>query len=127
MAFVLKKNGESFFYPIHLPVVSGSGASVIQRFEFRFKRLSRTRIEEMQAAQNSSAEAGIETSSLERDADYMLEIADGWKGVVDESGAELPYTRDNILALLDAYPSGASEIVKAFYEATFSGGAKRKN
>lgn len=127
MAFTLKAKSESFYYPINLAVVSESGSSVTQRFEFKFKRLSRTKINELQKQQEEISKMDVEVDSLERDSDYLMEVADGWKGVQDENGVELPFTRDNVKLLLDSVPNASGEIVKAFFESTFGGGAKRKN
>lgn len=127
MAFILKPKAESFFYGILLPIVTESGASQIQKFEFRFKRISRSKINELQKEQDNAANGDFEVDSLERDVDYVMEIADGWRYVQDETGKDLPFTRENVHALLDAYPNAAGEIVKTFFECTLGGGAKRKN
>lgn len=127
MAFILKPKAESFFYGISLPIVNENGTSQIQKFEFKFKRISRSKINELQKAQDEVANGEFEIDSLERDVDYVMEIADGWRYVQDENGKDLPYTRENVYALLDAYPNAAGEIVKTFFECTIGGGAKRKN
>lgn len=125
MAFILAKKTESFFYPIHLPLVTESGASQTARFEFRFKRLPRSRLNALQKQQEANADLDID--NLERDTDYVLEIADGWKGVEGPDGSPLEFTRENVAELLDNYPNAAGEIVKAFFEATLGGGRKQKN
>lgn len=125
MAFILAKKTDSFFYPIILPIVSDSGASTPCRFEFRFKRLPRSRLNALQKAQEAAGEHDID--SLERDTDYVMDIADGWKGVTTPDGAPVDFTRENVAELLDNYPNAAGEIVKAFFEATLGGGRKQKN
>lgn len=127
MAFILKPKADSFFYGITLPVVTENGSSQLQKFEFRFKRISRARINELQKEQDNAANGDFEVDSLERDVDYVLEIADGWRYVQGEDGKELPFTRENVYALLNSYPNAAGEIVKTFFECTLGGGAKRKN
>lgn len=127
MAFVLKAKNEGFFYTIQLPVISDSGASQIQKFDFKFKRISRSKINEIQKQQESINQGDFEIDTLERDVDYILEIAEGWRYVQDEAGKDIEFNRDNVHALLDAYPNAAGEIVKAFFESTLGGGAKRKN
>jgi hypothetical protein len=124
MAFVLAKKTDSFFYPINLPIVTDAGASQTARFEFRFKRLSRSRLNALQKAQEAASDQDVDT--LERDVDYVMDIADGWKGVEADDGP-VEFNRENVAALLDNYPNAAGEIVKAFFEATLGGGRKTKN
>lgn len=125
MAFILAPKTESFFYPVTVPVMSDSGAAQLQRFEMRFKRLPRSKLNDLQKLQESRVEQ--DEDSLERDADYVMEIADGWKEIEAPAGMPLDFTRENVLAVLDSYPAAAGEIVKAFFEATLGGGRKRKN
>lgn len=125
MGFILAKKTESFFYPIHLPIVTESGASQTARFEFRFKRVSRSKLNALQKAQEANAD--LDMDSLERDTDYVMDIADSWKGVDTPDGTPVEFNRDNVHALLDSYPNAAGEIVKAFLEATLGGGRKTKN
>ena len=125
MAFVLAKKTDSFFYPINLPIVTESGASQTARFEFRFKRLPRSKLNALHKSQEANSDLDID--SLERDTDYVLDIADGWKGVDGPDGTPVEFSRANVAALLDNYPNAAGEIVKAFFEATLGGGRKAKN
>lgn len=127
MAFVLAAKTEGFFYPIQLPIISDSGATQVARFEFKFKRVSRSKLNELQKMQEDLSNGEIEIDSLERDTDYIMEIAEGWKHVTGDDGKEIPFTRANVHQLLDNFPNAASEIVKAFFESTLGGGAKRKN
>lgn len=127
MAFVLSKKTDSFFYPVNIPVVLASGASQINRFEFSFKRLSRSRLNALQKAQESTSDLDVEVDTLERDIDYILEIADGWKGVEGVDGVAVEFTRDNVAILLDNYPNAAGVVVQAFFEATLGGGRKKGN
>ena len=125
MAFVLSRKTDSFFYPVSLPLVLENGASQSARFEFRFKRIPRSRLNALQKAQESDSDLDIDT--LERDTDYVLEIADGWKGVEGADGSSVEFTRENVNTLLDNYPNAAGVIVAAFFEATLGGGRKQKN
>lgn len=124
MAFVLTKKSEGFFFPIQLPIVTDSGATQIHRFEFKFKRVSRSKLNEIQKLQEELNKGDIEVDSLERDTDYVLEVAEGWRYVQDDAGKELPFNRENVKLLLDAFPNAAGEIVKAFFQATLGGGKK---
>jgi hypothetical protein len=48
------------------------------------------------------------------DAEFLGEVIADWSGVVDESGAAVPYSQETLAALLDAYPASASELVLAY-------------
>ena len=123
--FVLKSRTESFFYPIHLPVIAENGGTQTLRFDVSFRRISRTRLTELQQQQESVNEDAI-PDTLSRDVDYMLEIADGWRHVQDEAGQLIPFSPENVRLMFDSYPQAAGVIVAAFFEATLGGG-KRKN
>lgn len=127
MTFVLAPKTEGYFYPISLPVVSESGATAVSRFEIKFKRISRSKLNALQKAQEKISDGEVEVDSLERDTDYIMDIAEGWRQVQGQDGKEVPFNRENVYALLDDFPSAAGEIVKAFFESTLGGGAKRKN
>lgn len=127
MAFVLKAKSEGFFYAIQLPVITDTGSSQIQKFDFKFKRISRAKINELQRQQEELTKGDYEVDSLERDVDYVMEIAEGWRHIQGEDGKDLEFNRENLHALLNEYPNAAGEIVKAFFESTLGGGAKRKN
>lgn len=125
MTFILAKKTDSFFYPVNLPIVTDTGASQIARFEFRFKRVSRSQLNALQKAHETTTD--LDVDSLERDINYVLDIADGWKDVNSPDGTPVEFIRATVAALLDDYPNAASEIVKAFFEATHGGGRKAKN
>ena len=127
MSFVLAPKTEGFYYPVSIPVVSESGATSVNRFEMRFKRISRSKLNALQKSQEKITESDIEIDSLERDTDYILDIAEGWRHVRGTDGKDVPFSRESVFELLDQYPSAAGEIVKAFFESTLGGGAKRKN
>jgi hypothetical protein len=72
-------------------------------------------------------ESEVVVDSLERDTDYVMDIAEGWRHVSEADGAEdLPFNRANVWLMLNNYPNAASVIVAAFFEAPLGGG-KRKN
>jgi|LakMenE18May11ns_1017448.scaffolds.fasta_scaffold8869261_1 hypothetical protein len=127
MAFVLKPKSEGFYYGVILPVVNESGASQAIKFEMKFKRVSRSKLNDLQKAQEQMTESEVVVDSLERDTDYVMDIAEGWRYVSETDGAEdLPFNRANVWLMLNNYPNAASVIVAAFFEATLGGG-KRKN
>lgn len=124
MAFVLKAKSEGFFYPIQLPVVTEAGSTQVIKFEFKFKRISRSKLNELQKLQDDLNNGDIEIDSLERDTDYVLEIAEGWRYVQDDAGKDVPFNREAVRLLLDSFPNAASAIVSAFFQATLGGGKK---
>jgi hypothetical protein len=127
MAFVLKPKSEGFYYGIILPTINDAGSSQAIKFEMKFKRVSRSKLNELQKAQEAMAEAEVQSDSLERDTDYVMDIAEGWRYVSGAEGDEdLPFNRVNVHMMLDNYPNAAGVIVAAFFEATLGGG-KRKN
>lgn len=121
MAFVLAKETDAFPYPVTIPVVTAKGVRQSHRIELIFKRLSRA---EINALQPSIEDEG---DSLERDTDYVMAIAEDWKGVNGPDGSAIPFSRESVRDLLDFAPSAALAIVRAFTEATNGGGAKRGN
>lgn len=127
MAFVLQPKTEGFFYSILLPVVTDSGASQANKFDFKFKRVSRSKLNELQKSQEQMNESDAQIDSLERDTDYVMDIAEGWRYVDSTDGKPMDFNRENVRLMLDNYPNAASVIVSAFFEATLGGGGKRKN
>ena len=127
MAFVLQPKTEGFFYSILLPVVTDSGASQVQKFDFKFKRVTRSKLNELQKAQELMNDSETQSDTLERDTDYVMEIAEGWRHVNGPDDKPMDWCRENVHLLLDNFPNAASTIVGAFFEATLGGGGKRKN
>lgn len=130
MAFVLKPENEGFYYGILLPIINENGSSQVQKFEMKFKRVSRSKMTELQKAQEAMSESEVIIDSLERDTDYVMDIAEGWRhvrGPNTPEGETWEFTRDNVYTMLDKYPNAASVIVSAFFEATLGGGKKQKN
>ena len=124
MAFVLKAKSEGFFYPVQLPVVTEAGSTQVIKFEFKFKRISRSKLNELQRLQDELNKGDIEIDSLERDTDYLMDIAEGWRGVQDDSGKDVLFNRESVKLLLDSFPNSAGVIVGAFFNATLGGGKK---
>lgn len=48
------------------------------------------------------------------DIDLLSQVVIGWDGVNDDAGTAVPFGRDALAALLDAYPAAAGEIVSAY-------------
>jgi hypothetical protein len=121
--FVLQKKTEPFWYSVDVPIVTETGTSRTHRFDVQFSRFTRSELNDLRKRSEGMSDNG---DALENDTDYVLEIAKDWRGVSDGK-ADLPFTRENVLALLDAVPNAASAIVSAFFTATLGGGAKKGN
>ena len=48
------------------------------------------------------------------DTEYLAEVIEGWSGVFDGNDLAVPYTRESLAALLDAFPSASVEIFIAY-------------
>lgn len=123
MAFVLIKKSDPFWFAVDVPMVSESGSSRTHRFDVKFKRFTRQELNELRKRSDGMSDTG---DALENDTDYILEIAEDWRGISDGQ-ADLPFTRENVLSLLNQVPNAAGAIVTAFFAATLGGGAKKGN
>lgn len=113
--FVLSK-GASYSWPVNVSVPVSGGKFEKKVFDITFKRVSQSRLQEI---------LGAEDLKNISDASFCKEIVMGWKGIVDESGAEVPFSIENLEALLDV-PMVAKSIVTTYLE-TIAGQAKSKN
>ena len=127
MGFQLKQSTEGYFYPISLPVMTENGTSRIERFDMKFRRLSRVQINELMARTKEQKDEEFEVDALESDVDFVMEVSEGWRHVSGPDGGDLAFTRENVWMALNQFPSAAGTIAKAFYESSTGGGAKRKN
>lgn len=48
------------------------------------------------------------------DADYLHEVIASWSGIAGADDKPLPYSREALAALLDAYPAAGAELVLAY-------------
>ena len=127
MSFVLGKKDQGFFFPISIPAVTDAGSTQTSKFEMKFRRLSRSKLAELQKQQDIIGSGDADVDTLERDTDWILEVSEDWRHVNDPDGKPVPFNRDTLYTMLDMFPNAASEIVKAFFNATFNGGAKKGN
>ena len=127
MAFVLAPKTEGFFYGISIPVTTNGGASRSLDFEIKFKRFSRSKLKALSKVYDELNGLDDEIDPLERDVDYIFEIAEDWRGILDSNKENIPFEREYVTTVIDEFPSSAGAIVKAFFEATLGGGAKAKN
>jgi hypothetical protein len=110
---IVQPDSYSWGITVEFPVDGGRVEK--QTFDGVFKRLTQSRLAEIQAAI---------TKDEMRDVDLAREVLVGWKGVVDGDGDEVPFSESARDQLLDI-PLVASSIVIAFMNSLT--GAKRKN
>jgi hypothetical protein len=120
MAFVLKQSA-TYSWPVVLRLPVDGGRFEKQTFDAQFKRLSQSRINEIQdlvRAKQLNHEVELTDQSV---ADEVLA---GWGNVQDDDGQEVPYTAAAKAELLNI-PAVASGIVVAYFESVT--GSKTKN
>jgi len=85
MAFVLKKTA-SYKWPVKVEVPVDGGKFETETFDAVFKRMSRSAFMDL----------------LDKGEDALVDqILEGWEGVMDESGKEMPFTQKNKKEMLD--------------------------
>jgi len=85
MAFVLKKTA-SYKWPVKVEVPVDGGKFESQTFDAVFKKMCRSSFGDL----------------LEKGEDALLEqILEGWEGINDENGKEVPFTQKNKKELCD--------------------------
>lgn len=104
-----------YSWGITVEIPADGGRVEKQTFDGIFKRVSQTRLGEIQKA--------IEANEM-RDIDLAREMLIGWKGVIDSDGEEVPFSESARDQLLDI-PMVAAAVVIAFMQSIT--GAKRKN
>jgi hypothetical protein len=122
MAFVIAEKTAPFWYSVDVAVVSDEGVSRNHRFDIKYKRFSRSKLNELRA---ESENMSSDSDALLNDVEYVLKIAEDWRHVSDGKN-ELPFTEDNVRLMLDNVPGAAGAIVTKFFEATLGGGAAKK-
>jgi hypothetical protein len=108
MAFVLKKTA-SYKWPIKVEIPVDGGKFETQTFDAVFKKMSRS-------AFNKTVDEG--------DDALIDAILQGWDGIKDEDGKDIPFTESALTQLLEI-PTVAGQIVRAWFESLEV--AKRKN
>lgn len=122
MDFSILKDHEPFWFDVGLVRVQANGVSRSYPFKMQFNRFKRSELNELRQRSQNMPDDG---DSLERDTDYIMELACDWK--LQDGKTDIPFTRQNLLDFLDAEPSAAGAIVEAFFRATLAGGAKKGN
>ncbi len=94
--------------------LSIAGEDKPRSIKVTFKHLTRRGLAEFQARAVDVAMAAGADGGEALYVDYVHEIIDTWAGVVDADGKPLPYTRETLALLLDAYPAAGAEIVRRY-------------
>lgn len=125
---------KTFLYPVKFTVLDEQGRQQSHEIKLRFKRLSAEAnrqlladIQNLERDRKAAAEEGVTESprqQLENEADFLLQVIDGWDGV--DIGGDSVFSRDNLITLIDAVPNLIGDIWSAFFTAS-AGGQKRKN
>lgn len=104
----------SYTWPVTVEFPISGGKTEKQTFDVEFKRLTQSKIKELRDAAYQGKLTDDET---------CRQIVVGWRGVSD-NGQELPFSPENLDALLEIALVPAS-IVRSFFDSME--GAKRKN
>lgn len=123
MSFVLKQS-TTYTWPVTLILPVDGGRREKHTFEGEFKRLPQTRINEIVRQARAMERGRFDEDDVLEDQDAAKEILMGWSGVVDDDGAEIPFS-DTLLDQLLEIPTVAGQIVRAWFESLEV--AKRKN
>lgn len=107
---------ETYSWPVEVEYPVKPGVKKKESFEVEFRRLSQSKIKELLAQ--------INEGKIEDDLVVARELVVGWKGVVDESKEEVPFSEAALGSILDI-PGVGSAIVASFFESLRDG--KRKN
>lgn len=119
MAFVLRQSA-TYSWPVTLRLPVDGGRFEKQTFDAQFKRLSQSRINEIQdlvRAKQLDHEVDLTDQSV---ADEVLA---GWANVHDDDGEEVPFSATAKAELLNI-PAVASGIVVAYFESVTGNKAK---
>ena len=111
--FVLSQSG-SFTWPVKVQLPVSGGKFETQTFDAEFKRLPKSRIDEVILL--------IEKDEI-RDTEFCKEVLVGWKGIQDDKGQEVPFSESARDQLLEV-PVVAGALVHSFFGAITGGKLK---
>jgi hypothetical protein len=105
---------DTYTYPVTIEVVADGGRFSKSSFDATFKRLSRTQVAEMmrQIRDGEMTDHGVAAAVLV-----------GWKGVLDTSGAEIPFSEGARDQVLDVHPV-CPAVIQAWADSLKGGKAK---
>lgn len=107
---------DRFWYPVRVEIVDADGVRRVHEFGALFRRLGRSDFERLM---RRVRDGDLTDDALARD------VLLGWRGVQDESGAEVPFSPEARERLLDLWPV-LPALIQAFVEAHSPEG-RRKN
>lgn len=90
------------------------GAEVPGELRITYRHKSKRELDAYQARAIALLARDDDDGAQDRYTDYIAEIIESWSGVVGPDGAPVPYSRDNLAALLQAFPSSGPEIVRRY-------------
>ena len=91
---------DSYFWPIKVAVAEDGARQDKVLFEAEFKRLSKSEAENV--GKNF--------------AGFALDVLNGWRGLKDSSGKDIPYSPDNAAALIEANVGLEGILIESFVE-----------
>lgn len=109
--FVIKKDA-NYYWPVKVLSPEGDGKQVTQTFDAQFKRIPQSRLSALLKDDDAT------------DAGFAREVVVGWRGIVDESKNEVPFS-DGLLQEMLELPGVAAAISVAYLESVSQ--VKRKN
>lgn len=129
MTLKRKPLSNTFPYRVDIRFVDEEGEQKTHSFKAIFLRKKRSEMDglwkikpdEPQDAAGISADEKYRRA-LESDADWVMRFTSGWHDVEVDGSTE--FTRDNLLVLLDEYPTLAGDMFNAFFEGN-SGGVRK--
>ena len=106
-------------WPVSITVARSDGSGKVDKFRFYIT----VRLLARQAAERIAEKLTPESArEVERE---LFDRIEDWHDVADDEGSELPYSRDNLESLLDAYPNAATALLNAIIGASI--GVEAKN
>ena len=130
-AFKIQPKTNTFKAQVSFKDIDDNGRSVRHSIEMEFKRLSRKGFDAVVSASEPPKDEDGEPikltieERLDMDADLVMGLVTNWQ-IQASDGEPFPLTRDNVLAMIDSYPSLAIAVVKTA-SSNISGELARKN
>jgi hypothetical protein len=127
MALKLSSANGSYLWPVSIDVPVDGGRYEKLSFDAKFRRIPQDRTEALTllAVKNAQQlQMGQEPEKDGTDRAVAEEVLEGWAGVIDDDGEEVPFSTTALQSLL-VFPGAASAIVLAWYDSI--NGKKAKN
>lgn len=127
MAFVVKKKRE-VWYPIEVPQLRDDGSGEVDKIQIdiKYELLTRTEFNDRMRELTKKPESILEgindqyqqETIADRDRFVMKQVKDWGKQMVDEEGEPIPFTHDNLRAVMDASVAFAKALEDGLYDAS---------